>query len=140
MNAKQIIARHRPEEHVGRGDKYLAPMAQGLRRDIARVQRSFPYDTFCLQSPHLNELAARHVEFGEDIHNSIGIWESLETYNQEFFGVPLPCTIPFTEPETRQCFSAARIQHLLWVLWAHFKPSFIALCAIMDIGPSDPPS
>jgi len=126
MNVKQIVAQHRPEGHVGRGDKYLAAMGQELRRDLARIQRMFPYDTFCLPPSLLNELAAVLVEFWEDIHNGIGIWDSLETYNEEFFGVRLPCAPARAEVEGQPGFCAARLQHLLWVLWTHFKPELVA--------------
>ena len=126
MNMKQIVTQHRPARHVGRGDKYLPAMAQELRRYIAKVQRGFPHDTFCLTSSLLGELAAVLVEFGEDIHNGVGIWEALETYNEEFFGVRLPCMLAGVEPERQVGLSAARVQHLLWVLWPHFKPELIA--------------
>ena len=126
MNLRQTMTQHRPEGYVGRGDKYLAPMAQDLRRHLTRAQRGLDHDTFRLPPPFLNKLAAVLIEFGEDVRNDVGIWGSFETYNTEFFGVRLPCTLAAAESPQQGGFSAARIQHLLWVLWRHFKPDLIA--------------
>jgi hypothetical protein len=37
----------------------------------------------------LDELAVVLVEFAEDIHAGIGLWQALENYQSEFFGVEL---------------------------------------------------
>ena len=43
-----------------------------------------------LDNDALDELAVVLVEFAEDIHAGIGLWQALENYQSEFFGTPLP--------------------------------------------------
>jgi hypothetical protein len=38
------------------------------------------------------------VEFAEDIHAGIGLWQALENYQSEFFGTPLPLFLEVGEP------------------------------------------
>ncbi|MFC1981478.1 hypothetical protein ACFLVN_04455 [Chloroflexota bacterium] len=57
---------------------------------LIRAQESLAHNTLYLPSRKLEELATVLVEFAEDIHNDIGIRNSLERYNIEFFGTPLP--------------------------------------------------
>jgi hypothetical protein len=62
------------------------------------------------------------VEFGEDVHADCGLWRSLENYNREFFGTPLPlaATDPLASPPAP--FDPRRLQHLLWTLWMETDP------------------
>lgn len=81
---------NRPPGVTGRADKYLADLAQDLRRLLLKTQQGFADPRVCLPEPTLNALAVVLVESGEDLHADIGLWRSLETYNREFFSMPLP--------------------------------------------------
>ena len=84
---------YRPEDYTGRGDKYLRDIANELRRRIAKKQNTFSDRNLKLNSQDLRTLSTCLVEFGEDLHNDIGIWKSLEYYNNELFGTPLPLVV-----------------------------------------------
>jgi len=71
------------------------------------------------------ELAQVLVEFAEDVHNNIGIWRSLEQYNLEFFGTPLPLTLPPGEKADSSPMNRYRIQHLLWTRYHLSSPHII---------------
>lgn len=80
----------RPRDYHGRGDKYLTPVAAELRRFIAKRQNQFRDRSLILNSENLRYLSLCLVEFAEDIHNEIGIWQAVEDYNEQFFGNRLP--------------------------------------------------
>ena len=115
--ARDILPQHRPRGFTGRGDKYLAEVAQALRRLLAKNQQSLVRATCRLPEDQLTQLAVLLVEFGEDIHNEIGLWRTLESFNQETFGHPLPLTAREARPDALKGFDARRIAHLLWGLW-----------------------
>ena len=78
---------HRPHGYIRKGDRYLPQVAEDLKQVLIREQESLAYNTLYLPNSKLEELAAGVlIEFGEDVHNDIGIWNSLERYNTEFFG------------------------------------------------------
>jgi len=62
------------------------------------------------------------VEFGEDLHADSGLWRSLENYNREFFGTPLPLTASASSADVLNGFDPRRIQHLIWTLWMEMDP------------------
>jgi hypothetical protein len=70
-------------------------------------------------------LATVLVEFAEDINNDIGIWNSLERYNVEFFGTPLPFILRPNEDMGQDGVNQYRSQHLLWVLYSELNPQLI---------------
>jgi hypothetical protein len=117
--AKDILSASRPPGPPGRADKYLADIAQDLRRLLEKTQRSFVHRAVKCPDAALGELAAVLVEFGEDIHADIGLWRSLEGYNREFFGTPLPLAAGVGSAELLHGFDPRRIQHLIWTLWMH---------------------
>jgi hypothetical protein len=78
-----------------------------------------------LPNSKLEELAAVLVEFAEDVHDDIGIWNSLERYNTEFFATPLPFVIDPKEDIGQEAINEYRIQHLLWVLYSELNPQLI---------------
>jgi hypothetical protein len=116
---------HRPPGYIARGDKYLPQLANGLERVLARTQQSLRFDTLRLPNSKLEELAAVLVEFAEDVHDDIGIWNSLERYNTEFFANPLPFVIDPKEDIGQEAINEYRIQHLLWVLYSELNPQLI---------------
>ena len=84
---------HRPQRGFGRSERSLAKLAEDLSRFLTKAQRSLTYDTLHLSSRQRETLASLLVEFAEDLSHDIGIWRSLEQYNLDFFGTPLPCVL-----------------------------------------------
>ena len=116
---------HRPQEYIGKGDRYLPQLAEDLKQVLIREQESLAYNTLYLPSSKLEELATILVEFAEDINNDIGIWNSLERYNVEFFGTPLPFILRPNEDMGQEAVNQYRSQHLLWVLYSELNPQLI---------------
>ena len=84
---------HRPQRGFGRSERSLAKIAEDLTRFLTKAQRSLTYDTLHLSGRQRETLASLLVEFAEDLSHDIGIWRSLEAYNRDFFGTPLPCVL-----------------------------------------------
>ena len=78
-----------------------------------------------LSNSKLKELASVLVEFAEDVHNNIGIWNSLERYNAEFFDTPLPFVLQLKGGMGQEAINEHRIQHLLWVLYSELNQQLI---------------
>ena len=62
------------------------------------------------------------MEFAEDLYQEIGIWRSLEQYNIDFFGTPLPCVLQPDEEMDSDPVNPDRVQFLLWTLYAELEP------------------
>ncbi len=116
---------HRPPGYIAKGDKYLPRLADELEQVLAETQQSLEYDTLCLPRSGLEDLAGMLVEFAEDVHNDIGIWNSLERYNTESFGTPLPFVLRSREDMSRAAINEHRIQHLLWVVYSEVNPQLL---------------
>ena len=84
---------HRPQRGFGRSERSLAKLAEDLTRFLTKAQRSLTYDTLHLSGRQRETLASLLVECAEDLSHDIGIWRSLEAYNRDFFGTPLPCVL-----------------------------------------------
>ena len=108
---------------MGRDDKYLPACADELRRLLARTQQSFLHDTCRFSTGQLRELALLIVEFAEDIHNQIGLWSTLESFNRATFGELFPLTSRGGEAPTG--FDPRRLRHLLWGVFRCFKPEIM---------------
>ncbi len=75
-SVREILTQHRPRGFTGRGDRYLADVAQRLRRVLVRNQQTLTYPTCRLSEHHLSQLAVLLVEFAEDVHSDIGLWRT----------------------------------------------------------------
>jgi len=124
---------HRPPGYIAKGDKYLPHLAAELERILAKTYQSLKYDTLRLSNSKLEELASVLVEFAEDVHNNIGIWDSLERYNTEFFDTPLPFVLQPKEGMGQEAINEHRIQHLLWVLYSELNQQLILSPAHRDL-------
>jgi len=120
-----VFASHRPQGYARRGDRYLSELVKDLNQMLVAAQESLAYNTLHLPSRQLEELASALVEFAEDIHNDIGIWNSLEQYNIKFFGTPLPFVLQTNEDIGQKLINEYRIQHLLWVLHSELNQQLI---------------
>ena len=124
---------HRPPGYAGKREHYLPLVAKDLERVIAKAQRSLAHNTLCLSNSKLEDLASVLVEFAEDIHNDIGIWKSLERYNIEFFGTPLPLILEPNEDMGKEAINKHRIQYLLWVLYSELNPELLISPTHLDL-------
>jgi hypothetical protein len=125
---------HRPQRGFGRSERSLAKLAEDLTRFLTKAQRSLTYDTLHLSSRPRETLASLLVEFAEDLSHDIGIWRSLEAYNRDFFGTPLPCVLPPDEAMDVEPINPARMQFLLWTLYAELEPGLILAPNHQDLG------
>jgi len=116
---------HRPQRGFGGSERTLAKIAQDLTRFLTKTQRSLTYETLHLSSRQRETLAHILVEFAEDLSHDIGIWRSLEAYNCDFFGTPLPCVLHPDETMDADPVNPARVQFLLWTLYAELVPELI---------------
>ena len=91
----------RPQRGFGRSERSLAKIAEELTRFLTKAQRSLTYDTLHLSGRQRETLDVSLVEFAEDLSHDIGIWRSLEAYNRDFFGTPLPCVLPARRSDGR---------------------------------------
>jgi len=116
---------HRPPGYSGKRERYLPSLARDLERRLRRSQGSLTYDSLRLPEGKLGELASVLVEFAEDIHNDIGIWASLERYNIESWGTPLPFVLQPNEDMGPSPINEYRVKHLLWVLYSELNPRLV---------------
>jgi hypothetical protein len=100
-------------------------MTQALISFLYRAQRSLTHDTLHLSRNARNILAHILVEFAEDLYQDIGIWRSLEQYNSDFFGTPLPCGLQPGEEMAPDPVNPDRVQFLLWTLYSELEPDLI---------------
>jgi hypothetical protein len=112
---------YRPPQIHAQADAGLARLSRDLKAVLSKVQRQLAYHTLRLPGRQLEELAHVLVEFAEDMHYQVGLWRSLEQYQLELFGTPLPLTLPpGAEPMPED-----RLRHLLWVIYAEIEPELI---------------
>ena len=126
-------ATHRPQGYREKSDSHLPKVVRRLRRVLSDTQQDLAYDTLQLPANLLGELAGILVDFAEDLHSNIGIWESYERYNTEFFGSALPLTL--TESDSAATgFHPDRFRHLLWVLYPAFIDGLVLSPTHQDLG------
>lgn len=116
---------YRPHRRLGRSERTLAKIAEDLTRFLTKAQRSLTYETLHLSGRQRETLAPILVEFAEDLYQDIGIWRSLEHYNLDFFGTPLPCVLPPDETMDAEPINPDRMQFLLWTLYSALEPDLI---------------
>ncbi len=114
------LGTNRPEGIQGQADSHLARITQSLRQKLARVQGDFVYDSLRLDDDRLDELAGVLVDFAEDLHNDIGMWDAYERYNVDFFGTSLPLTPCTSSDSAVTGIHSDRFRHLLWILYPAF--------------------
>lgn len=124
---------HRPQRGFGRSERSLVKIAEDLTRFLTKAQRSLTYETLHLSSRQRETLAHLLVEFAEDLSQDIGIWRSLEAYNRDFFGTPLPCVLHPDETMDTAPINPVRVQFLLWTLYAELEPGLILAPTHQDL-------
>lgn len=119
---KQLV---RPEGYEGSVEPHLPKVQNAIAKSLTLALKGLSRDTLKLNKPSLNALAAMLVEFAADLHCDIGIWRSLERFNTEFFGTPLPFRF---EPNTlfpQDAISPTRLQDFLWVVYPQLIPNLL---------------
>src|SRR5262249_21307119 len=119
---------------LGRSERPLVKLTRDLTSFLHKAQRSLTYDTLHLSGRQRETLAHILVEFAEDLSQDIGIWRSLEAYNRDFFGTPLPCVLQPDETMDTDPINPARVQFLLWTLYAELEPELILAPNHQDLG------
>jgi hypothetical protein len=108
-------------------------MAKDLEHIITRAYGSLAYKIIRLSDNNLEELSGVLVEFAEDLHNDIGIWQGFEKYNIYFFGNPLPLVLQPNENMGSETINKFRIQLLLWVIYSEMTPELLLSPTHIDL-------
>ncbi len=116
---------HRPNRRLGRSEQPLVKLTKDLTSFLTKAQRTLAFDTLQLSSRRRGVLARSLVEFAEDLYQDIGIWKSLEHYNLDFFGTPLPCILQSEDEMDADPVNPARVQFFLWTLYGELEPDLI---------------
>ena len=109
---------NRPEGNQGGGYLLLSKVMRRLFNTIQEVQRDNECRAIHLSKNAVCEIAEALTEFGEDLHNGIGLWAAYEDHNFKCFGTPLPLTTPANNNhEPQPGITEDRVRHFLWVLY-----------------------
>src|SRR5690349_17975604 len=122
---KSVLDGARPEVFRGRGDKYLGEIAQDLSRLLRKTAHGFARPECRLPEPAWNEIAPLIVEWAEDVHSDLKLWATVEGYQKDCLGTPLPLVVARGQGEEVRGFDPRRIQFLLWNLWPFFNPGHV---------------
>lgn len=115
----------RPPGSRGRIDRYLVRTANELRRAIVKAQTRHRHSACHLSGEQIDQIAIVMAEFAEDIHCGVGLWSALETYQEEFFGTPLPFLVDPDDAVELEPFDPRRVQFLLWSLLPTFQRDYM---------------
>ncbi|OGV65456.1 MAG: hypothetical protein A3K19_10230 [Lentisphaerae bacterium RIFOXYB12_FULL_65_16] len=127
--------KHRPDGTLDCGARHFPQLSRELDRELTKTFARLQYPSLRLSRELRRELVNVLVEFAEDIHCRIGMWRSLEEYNERFFGVRLP----FLPASDTDGISRSRVQHLLWGTCEALVPNLLLspthadLCLLADV-------
>lgn len=110
---------NRPLGFNNKEDRFLIPIINGMEKLIASTQNQYVYDTIKLDKKLRQILSTLIIEFAEDLHCEIGLWESLEFYNQQLFNTPLPLFVN-NESEIKESFDVNRIKYFIHNMFFEF--------------------
>ena len=116
---KKYFEEFRPVEYKGKGEAYLYPLIKELAEKITKIEHQFIGEALIFEETNKLILAHILVEFAEDLHNDIGLWSSIENYNTEMFGTPLPLFIKSKE-EISECFDINRFRFFIYSIFELF--------------------
>jgi hypothetical protein len=98
-------------------------LATELTHFLTQAQRSLPVAPLQRSRRQREAVAQIEVEFAEDRYQDMGLGRSLEPYNREFFGTPLPCLLPPDHTLDPEPVTPVRVQYLLWTLYSELDPA-----------------
>lgn len=116
---------HRPEGFKGAGDRKLPMISKDLSNYLLLARRIFKTIMGHFSPQELQEFSSALVEFAEDLHNDLGMWRSLENYNREFFGTPLPLVLRSDDEAVLEGINPYRLRHFMWVMYPHINIDFV---------------
>ena len=115
---RQLFEGNRPPGASKHSSRTLFPIALALRDALSEFQESLQHDTCALLDEEVDLLAIALTELAEDLHAGLGMWQSLENYQKEFFGTPLPLFWRPGDPPLLP-FDARRFQFFLYTIWGY---------------------
>jgi hypothetical protein len=121
---KKQFEQFRPENFKGNGDKHLYPLITELRKVISQLEKLFSFDTLKLEKNQNFVMANLLIEFAEDLHNDIGLWKSIEYYNNLMFNTPLPLFVD-ENYKIEDCFDINRIKFFIHTIFHEFDDELI---------------
>ncbi len=124
---------NRPAGFNYKEERFLAPLINELEKLIKKTQTKYLYNTIKLTADKRGDLAALIIEFAEDLHNSIGLWESLEYYNKQMFNTPLPLFVE-SENEITGLFDVNRIKYFVHTLFMDLKEDLLLTPTHQDLN------
>ena len=81
---------NRPKGFNNKEDKFLISLINEIEKLITETQILYSHDTIKLDKKQRQILSTLIIEFAEDLHCEIGLWNSVEYYNKHLFNTPLP--------------------------------------------------
>jgi len=124
---------NRPAGFNGKEKIFLQPLILELEKLIKNSQAKYLHSTIKLHSNQRRDLATLIIELAEDLHNNIGLWNSIEYYNKKMFTTPLPLFVE-SETEITELFDANRIKYFIYNLFFEFKEDLILAPTHRDLN------
>jgi len=121
---KKQFEQFRPKGFTGSGDRFLYPLIIELSKEIYKLEKSYSYNTLKLDESQNFRMSNLLIEFAEDLHNDIGLWSSIEHYNNLMFNTPLPLFVP-ENTEINGCFDKNRIKFFFYTIFVEFDDNLI---------------
>ena len=115
---------NRPKGFNNKEDKFLIPLINEIEKLITETQILYSHDTIKLDKKQRQILSTLIIEFAEDLHCEIGLWNSVEYYNKHLFNTPLPLFVN-SENEIKQVFDVSRIKCFIHTIFFEFKPDLV---------------
>lgn len=122
MDQDNIIAR--PEGYSGKGDADLKRLLKQLIVYLDKAESAYRYDTLKFEGDRKIVFAGLILEFAEDLHNDIGLWSSIEYYNNQMFSTPLPLFAEKNE-QIAETFDVKRIKYFIHTIFYEFEPDAV---------------
>ena len=123
---------NRPKGYNNSEGKFLIPLINEMVRLIADTQTRYLHDTIKLDAKQRQVLSTLIIEFAEDLHNNLGLWNGVEYYNKQLFNTPLPLFVD-NEHEIKQAFEVSRIKCFVHTLFFEFDPDLVIAPSHKDL-------
>jgi hypothetical protein len=121
---KKNFEQFRPKDFVGSGDKHLYPLITSLSKRISLLEKNYFFSTLKLDKNQNFIMSNLLIEFAEDLHNDIGLWKSIEYYNQSMFNTPLPLFVN-ENYQIENTFDINRIKFFIHTIFYEFDDELV---------------
>lgn len=121
---KKQFEQFRPNDFIGSGDKHLYPLITKLSKIISQLEKKYFFDTLKLDKNQNFIMSNLLIEFAEDLHNDIGLWKSIEYYNNSMFNTPLPLFVN-ENYKAENTFDINRIKFFIYTIFYEFDDELI---------------